>query len=63
MTPGQRSRFWKTGGIIAFIFLVLYFLSGRSPAGVGDLVPGRLAQLHGCEATFRFLLILGDFYG
>ena len=51
MTPGHRSRFWKTGGIIAFIFLVLYFLSGRSSAGVGGFVPGRLAQPKAYEAA------------
>ena len=40
MTPGQRSRYYKTGGIIAFVFFLLYLLSGKKAAGVGDLVPG-----------------------
>ena len=53
MTPGQRSRFWKTGGIIAFVFLVLYFLAGRSPTDVGGFVPGRLAQPNGYEAASK----------
>lgn len=44
MTPAQRSRYYKTGGIIAFVFFILYLLSGRDAAHVGDLVPGRRSQ-------------------
>jgi guanosine-diphosphatase len=29
MNGGQRARYLKTGGIIAFIFLVLYFIAPR----------------------------------
>ncbi len=38
MTGGQRSRFLKTGGIIAFIVLLFYLLSSRDAAGVKGLV-------------------------
>ena len=38
MTGGQRSRFIKTGGIIAFIVLVFYLFTTRDGAGVKDLV-------------------------
>lgn len=39
MTGGQRSRYLKTGGIIAFIILLFYLLSSRDgAAGVKDLV-------------------------
>lgn len=37
MNQGQRMRYLKTGGVIAFILLVLYFVAPRdglsSPAG------------------------------
>lgn len=39
MTGGQRSRFLKTGGIIAFIILLFYIFSSRDgAAGVKGLV-------------------------
>ena len=38
MTGGQRSRFLKTGGIIAFIVLIFYLLSSRNGAGVKDVL-------------------------
>jgi len=41
MTPAQRSRYYKTGGIVAFLFFVLYLVSGKDAAHVGNLVPGK----------------------
>lgn len=39
MTGGQRSRYLKTGGIIAFILLLFYLFSSRDgAAGVKGLV-------------------------
>lgn len=39
MTGGQRSRFLKTGGIIAFVVLLFYIFSSRDgAAGVKGLV-------------------------
>ena len=40
MTGGQRSRFLKTGGLAFLVFLVLYFLTSKSSAGVRDVVTG-----------------------
>ena len=44
MTGGQRSRLLKTGGIIAFIVLLFYLLSGKDAAAVKGLVksPGTI---------------------
>lgn len=44
MTPTQRSRYYKTGGLVAIVFFALYLLSGRDATHVGDLVPGKRPQ-------------------
>lgn len=54
MNGGQRARFLKTGGIIAFIVLILYFIApkdGLSRAG-GELNPSytrRYERVSGIE--------------
>ena len=40
MTGGQRARLLKTGGVIAFVVLILYLFSSRDGAGVRDIVEG-----------------------
>ena len=40
MTGGQRARLLKTGGVIAFIVLLLYLFTSRDSAGVRDIVKG-----------------------
>ncbi len=40
MTGGQRARLLKTGGVIAFVVLLLYLFTSRDGAGVGDMVNG-----------------------
>lgn len=40
MTGGQRARLLKTGGVIAFVVLLLYLFTSRDGAGVGDMVKG-----------------------
>ncbi len=40
MTGGQRARLLKTGGVIAFVVLLLYLFTSRDGAGVRDLVEG-----------------------
>ena len=38
MTGGQRSRYLKTGGVIAFVILLFYLLGSRNGAGVKEFV-------------------------
>ena len=45
MTPSQRLRYYKSGGIIAFVIIILYLFSGKKAAGVGELVKGTQLQL------------------
>lgn len=45
MTPAQRSRYYKTGGVVAFVFLLLWFFSGNKTAEVRDVVKGTLLEL------------------
>ena len=40
MTGGQRARLLKTGGVIAFVLLLLYLFTSRDGAGVQDIVEG-----------------------
>ena len=40
MTGGQRARLLKTGGVIAFVVLLLYLFTSRGGAGVRDVVEG-----------------------
>lgn len=40
MTGGQRARLLKTGGVIAFVVLLLYLFTSRDGASVGDIVKG-----------------------
>ena len=40
MTVGQRARLLKTGGVIAFVVLLLYLFNSRDGAGVRDIVEG-----------------------
>ena len=40
MTGGQRARLLKTGGVIAFVVLLLYFFTSRDGAGVRDVAEG-----------------------
>lgn len=40
MTGGQRARLLKTGGVIAFVVLLLYLFTSRDGAGVRDVVQG-----------------------
>ena len=40
MTGGQRARLLKTGGVIAFVLLLLYLFTSRDVAGVRDVVEG-----------------------
>lgn len=40
MTGGQRARMLKTGGVIAFVLLLLYLFTSRDGAGVRDMVKG-----------------------
>lgn len=42
MTGGQRARLLKTGGVIAFVVLLLYLFTSRDGAGVSDIVKGTL---------------------
>lgn len=45
MTGGQRSRLFKTGGIIAFVFFLLYLFAPSNTAGeVKELVKGQKAN-------------------
>lgn len=45
MTGGQRSRLLKTGGIIAFVFFLLYLFAPSNTAGeVKELVKGQKAN-------------------
>ncbi|KAL8824930.1 MAG: hypothetical protein Q9191_004716 [Dirinaria sp. TL-2023a] len=45
MTPSQRSRYYKSGAIIAFVVFILYLFSGKKAAGVGELVKGHGGQI------------------
>ncbi len=56
MTPSSRSRYLKTGGIIAFIVLLFYFFAPRDGNGVTDLVTGML--LYWTHLTRTNVLIL-----
>lgn len=49
MTQSQRSRYLKTGGLLAFLVLLLFLFTSRDSAGVRDLVKGRC-----------FLALLGE---
>ena len=40
MTGGQRARLLKTGGVIAFVVLLLYLFTSRDGAGVKDVIQG-----------------------
>lgn len=40
MTQSQRSRYLKTGGIIGFLLLLIFWFSSRDSAGVRELVTG-----------------------
>lgn len=40
MTQSQRSRYLKTGGLIAFFVLLLVLFTSRESTGVRDLVKG-----------------------
>ena len=40
MTGGQRARLLKTGGVIAFVLLLLYVFTSRDVAGVRDVAEG-----------------------
>lgn len=40
MTQSQRSRYLKTGGVLAFLLLLVFLLSSRDSAGVRELVKG-----------------------
>lgn len=40
MTQGQRSRYLKTGGVLAFFVLLLFLFTSRDSTGVRDLVKG-----------------------
>lgn len=42
MTGGQRARLLKTGGVIAFVVLLLYLFTARDGAGVREMVKGML---------------------
>lgn len=42
MTGGQRARLLKTGGVIAFVVLLLYLFTSRDGAGVRDMVKSML---------------------
>ena len=42
MTSGQRARLLKTGGVIAFVVLLLYLFTSGDGAGVRDMVKGML---------------------
>ena len=42
MTGGQRARLLKTGGVIAFVVLILYLFTSKDGAGVRDMVQGML---------------------
>ncbi len=42
MTPSSRSRYLKTGGVIAFIVLLFYIFVPNDGAGVRDFVKGLL---------------------
>ena len=47
MTGGQRARLLKTGGVIAFVVLLLYLFTARDGAGVREMVKGTLDQVFG----------------
>ena len=58
MTPSQRSRYYKSGAIIALVVFILYLFSGKKAAGVGDLVKGTRMQLRSFpHATPQVILI------
>ena len=40
MTGGQRARLLKTGGVIAFVLLLLYLFTSRDITGVRDVAEG-----------------------
>ena len=40
MTGGQRARLLKTGGVIAFVVLLLYLFTSRDVASVRDVAEG-----------------------
>ena len=40
MTPSSRSRYLKTGGVLAFIVLLFYIFAPNNGEGVKDLVKG-----------------------
>lgn len=53
MTVGQRARLLKTGGVIAFVVLLLYLFTSRDGAGVRDMVKGMLDHHHGPKKSER----------
>ncbi|KAF2466162.1 uncharacterized protein BDR25DRAFT_238032 [Lindgomyces ingoldianus] len=50
MNQGQRTRYLKTGGIIAFILLVLYFIAPRDGISSGSFSEGNTAA-EGAETS------------
>jgi guanosine-diphosphatase len=46
MNQGQRLRYLKTGGVIAFILLALYFLAPRDGLSKGRQTSGHIAAHH-----------------
>ena len=40
MTPSSRSRYVKTGGVVAFLILLFYILAPNDRVGVKDFVNG-----------------------
>lgn len=57
MTPSQRSRYYKTGGIVAFVLFLLYLLSSQRAGTVGNLVPGKTLTSNRSSWLFGVLLI------
>ena len=40
MTGGQRSRYLKTGGVIALVLFLIYLFSSKENVGVSNIVKG-----------------------
>ena len=47
MTQSQRSRYLKSGGVVAFFLFLLLLFSGRNTGRVGDIVKGMCFPYNG----------------
>jgi hypothetical protein len=60
MTGGQRSRYLKTGGIIALLLFLLYLFGSRNSEGVREIVKGPSGILRPLQAALTPLIVMQE---